>query len=134
MSCNSQIHDELKNMGESTCPFCDRLLIEVDKVVESCCDKQDTETVNGMNTCINCGLVCGYVYVPEYIDFYDNIHRIRHKSVNHGKYHIDNVLYSISSENNIQFTYHQKEQIYKVFVEINSYPRVMAPVCLSFLS
>ena len=42
MRCNTQIHDELKNMEESTCPFCDRLLVEVDeveteKVIESCC-------------------------------------------------------------------------------------------------
>ena len=35
MSCNSQIHDELKNMGESTCPFCDKQLVKVCKLVES---------------------------------------------------------------------------------------------------
>ena len=78
------------------------------------------ETVDGTNTCINCGLVDGYNYVAEYLDFYGNLHRVRQKSVYHWKYHIENVLYSISSENNIQLTYHQKEQIYKVFVEINS--------------
>ena len=60
------------------------------------------------------------IYVKEYFDFYDNIHKIRKKSVYHRKYHIDNVLGSISSENNIQLTYHQREQIYKVFVEIDS--------------
>ena len=30
------------------------------------------------------------------------------------------MLYSILIENNIQLTYHQREQIYKVFVEIDS--------------
>ena len=120
MCCNSQIHDELKNMGESICPFCEQLTGEVDKVVESCCDEQDTEIVNGMNICVNCGSVHGYVYVPEYFDFYGNLHRIRKKSVFHRKYHIDNVLDSILSENNIQLTYHHREQIYKVFVEIDS--------------
>ena len=120
MSCNSQIHDELKSMEECTCPFCDRLLVEVYEAVESCCSEQNMETVNGMNTCINCGSVNSYDYVPEYIDFYDNMHRIPQKSVYHRKYHIDNVLYSISSENNIQLPYHQKEQSHKVFVEINS--------------
>ena len=120
MDCNSQIHDELKNMGESTCPFCDRLLVEVDKVVESCCDEQDTEIVNGMNTCINCGSVHGYVYVPEYLDFYNNMYKIRKKSVYHRNYHIDNVLDNISYENNIQLTHHQRERIYKVFVETDS--------------
>ena len=120
MDCNSQVHDELKNMGESTCPFCDRLLMEVDKVVESCCIEQNMETVDGTNTCINCGLVNGYNYVPEYFDFYGNLHRIRKKSVYHRNYHIDNVLHNISCENNIQLTHHQRERIYKVFVEIDS--------------
>ena len=117
MSCDSQIHDELKNMGESICPFCEQLTGEVDKVVESCCDEQDTETVDGMNVCINCGSVHGYDYATEYFNFYDNMHKKRQKSVYHRKYHIDNVLdiYSISSKNNIQLTYHQRERIYKVF-------------------
>jgi len=95
MSCNSQIHDELKNMGESSCPFCDRLLVEVDKVVESCCSEQNIETINGMNTCVNCGLVYGHDYVAEYVDFYANMHIIRQKLVYHRKYHIENVLDSI---------------------------------------
>ena len=90
MDCNFQIHDELKNMGDSTCPFCDRLLVEFHKVVESCCGEQDTETANGMNICVNCGLVHGYDYVTEYFNFYDNMHRIRRKSVYNRKYRIQN--------------------------------------------
>ena len=117
MDCNSQIHDELKNMGESTCLFCDQLLVEVDEVVESCCSEQNMETVNGMNTCINCGLVDGYVYVPEYFNFYENMHKIRQKSVYHRKYHIENVINSISD---VQLTHNQRNKIYKVFIEINS--------------
>jgi len=69
MDCNTQIHDELKNMGESSCPFCDLLLVEVDKVVEPCCSEQNMETINGLNTCVNCGLVYGYDYVREFVDF-----------------------------------------------------------------
>ena len=109
MSCNSQIHDELKSMEECTCPFCDRLLVEVYKAVELCCSEQNMETVNGMNTCMNCGLVHGYDYVPDYFDFHENMYKIQHKSIYHREYHIENVLYSISCENNIQFTHHQKE-------------------------
>ena len=120
MSCNSQIHDELKSMEECTCPFCDRLLVEVYEAVESCCSEQNMETVNGMNTCINCGSVHSYDYVPDYFDFHENMYKIKHKSVYHHEYHIENVLYSISCENNIQVTHHQKEQIYKVFDEIDS--------------
>ena len=120
MRCNTQIHDELKNMGESSCPFCNLLLVEVDKVVESCCCEQDMENVNGMNICINCGSVHGYVYVNEYIDFFENMHRIRRKSVYHRKYHIGNMLNSICYRNRVQLTSNQRDRIYKVFVEINS--------------
>ena len=120
MNCNYQIHDELKNMMESTCPFCDQQLVEVVKTVESCCSEQDTETVNGMNTCVNCGFVDGYVFVDEYIDFYDNIYRIRQKSIYHRKYHIDDLINIISFKNNIQVTQKQMNQIHKVFIEIDS--------------
>ena len=63
------------------------------------------ENVNGMNVSINCGLVYGYDYVTEYFNFYDNMHRIRRKSVYHRKYHIQNVLDSISFENDVCLTH-----------------------------
>ena len=65
MNCNYQIHNEWKSMGESTCPFCEKLTEEVNKVVEPCCSEQDMGTLNGMNICINCGSVHGYDYVTE---------------------------------------------------------------------
>ena len=120
MNCNSQIHDELKNMTESTCPFCHQQLVEVDEVVELCCDEQELENIDGMNTCINCGSFFGYVFVNEYIDFYENMHKIRKKSVYCRKYHIENVMNSISFENNTELTHGQRDRIYKVFVEIDS--------------
>ena len=110
----------MTEIAGDVCPFCDRLWIEVDKVVESCCSEQNIETVDGTNTCMNCGLVDGYDYVTGYFNFYDNIHKIRKKSVYHRKYHIDNVLDNISCENNMQLTYHQREKIHKVFIEIDS--------------
>ena len=117
MYCNSVLHNEFKNMMEVMCPFCNQQMVEVDKVVEPCCSEQDMETVDGTNTCINCGLVDGYNYVAEYFDFYHNIHKIRNKSIYHRKYHIENVLNSIS---NVQLTYYQRNKIYKVFIEIDS--------------
>ena len=119
MSCNSVIHDELKSMEESTCPFCDQQLVEVVKVVESCCSEQDIENINGMNICINCGLVHGCDYIAEYFDVYENMYRIRRKSIYRRKYHIENVMNSISFENNIQLTHKEMNQIYKVFIEID---------------
>ena len=70
MCCNSQIHDELKNMEECKCPFCDQLLVEGDKVAESCCSEPDMANKNCMNVCLNCGSVHGFEFGIEYIDFY----------------------------------------------------------------
>ena len=116
MSCNSQIHDELKNMMESTCPFCDEQLVKVNEVVEPCCTEQDMETVNGMNTCMNCGLVHGYVFANEYIDIHENLYKIVQKSV----YHVDNVLNDICYCNGVELTHHQRNKIHKVFADIKS--------------
>ena len=122
MSCNFAIHDELKNMEESTCPFCDRQLVEVDnnvRVVESCCSGQDIVNDNNMIVCLNCGTVHGYRYVNEYIDFYENMYKIRRKSV-YRKYHIENVNNSICWENKIQLNRDKIDRICKVFVEIDN--------------
>ena len=116
MCCNSQIHDELKNMEESTCPFCDQLLVEGDKEADSCCSVHDVENYNGMNVCLNCGLVHGYAYVNDYIDFYENMHRIHRKSIYQRKYHIENVCF----RNRVELTHDQRDRIHKVFVEIGT--------------
>ena len=116
MDCNTQIHDELKNMMESTCPFCDQQLVKVDKVDELCCDEQELENIDGMNTCVNCGSVLGYVFVDKCIDIYENMYKIRKKSVYCRKYYIENVMNSISFE----LTHKQINQIHKAFVEIDS--------------
>ena len=81
MDCNSQIHDELKSTGECNFPFCDEQLAEVEKVIEPCCSEQNMETVKGMNTFVNCGLVHGYDYVPDYFNFHENMYKIRRKSI-----------------------------------------------------
>ena len=120
MYCNEIIHNYLINDGELLCPFCDEQLKKLQNTVEPCCSKQEMVNINGMNACVNCGLVNGYDYVQEYFNFYENMYKIRRKSVYHRKYHIDNVLNNICYENNIQLTYHQREKIYKVFVEIDS--------------
>ena len=119
MSCNSQIHDELKNMEESTCPYCDQLLVEVDKVAESCCIGQEMANKNGMNLCLNCGIVHGYEYAIEYLDFYENMYKIRRKSIYQRKYHIETVMNNICFKNRIDLTHDQSDRIYRVFAEIS---------------
>ena len=120
MDCNTQIHDELKIMEESTCPFCDQQLVEVDEAVEPCCGEQNMKNIDGMNTCVNCGSILGYVFVDKRIDLYENMYKIRKKSVYCRKYHIENVMNSISFENSTELTHSQRDRIYKVFVEIGT--------------
>ena len=119
MSCDLEIHEELKNIREPTCPFCDRLLVEVDKVVEPCCSEQDVVNENGMNVCMNCGLVCGYDYVDEYINFYENMHRIQRKSKYNIKYHLYNKLNFMSMKNEIQISIKDRNKIIEFFFEID---------------
>ena len=64
-------------------------------------------------------MVHGCDYIKEYVNFYNNIHKIRKKSVYNRKYHIDNVLDSILINNSIQLTYYERRQIYKVFLAIH---------------
>ena len=122
MTCTNKIHNELLKMNELICPFCNKKMIEIDniKVVDSCCGDQDIEIIDGMNTCINCGLIHGYEYVTEYFNFYGKMHLIRRKSIYNRKYHIDNVLDSISINNNIQLTHYQRKQIHKALIVIDS--------------
>ncbi len=54
------------------------------------------------------------------IIFYENMYRIRRKSVYHRKYHIDNVFNSICYENRAELSNDQRDRIHKVFAEINS--------------
>ena len=57
---------------------------------------------DGYLVCINCGQVHDYLTADEYVDFYENGHKIRKKSVYHRKYHIINVMNDIAQKNNIQ--------------------------------
>ena len=120
MVCDSQIHDELKNIEEFTCLFCDQLLIEDNKEADPCCSKQNIANDNYANLCLNCGLVYGYDYVNEYIDFYENMYKIRRKSQYNRKYHIDTVLNSICYENRVELTISQRTQICRIFDEIDN--------------
>ena len=115
MYCDPGIHDELIILEESTCPYCDQLLIEGDKATDSCCDEQCIENLNGIQTCLHCGLTHGCVYDIGYHDFYDNMYKIHRKSVYQRKYHIENVLNDLLVDQKIELSHNQRDRIYKVF-------------------
>ena len=119
MVCDSDLHSELKIIGESSCPFCCELLKEGDNFVDHCCDKHDILEDAYMKVCQNCGTQ-SYKYTSNYIDFYENMYKIRRKSVYKRFYHIENTLNSICYENKITLTYKQRDKIYKTFEIIGS--------------
>ena len=118
--CDMMIHDELINIEEFICPYCDQLLITCDKVDDLCCDGQQIEDLNGIMTCISCGQVNGYVNDTGFIDYYENLHKIKRKSVYNRKYHIENKLNSFIYYRKIELTFDQRNRIYKVFKEIDN--------------
>ena len=74
---------------------------------------------DGYLACINCGQVYDYLTADEHVDFYENRHKIRKKSVHHIKYHIMNVMNAIAQKNNIQIGYYNREKILRIFRLIN---------------
>ena len=121
MNCNIVLHDEILDSGEISCPFCNQNLDEEAKnnSVNNhlCCDNQDFIN-DGMLVCQSCGVVQGHNYVKEYVDFYDNRHKLRRKSVYHREYHINNALLNIEEKYGIEISNYQKRKIDKVFTEI----------------
>ena len=64
------------------------------------------------------GVVQGYNYVKEYVNFYENRHRFVRKSVYHREYHINNILLDIEEKYNIKISNCQKQKIDAIYVEI----------------
>ena len=71
---------------------------------------------DGYLVCKNCGQVHDEYFASEYIDFYENSHRIRKRSVYHRKY-IMNVMNDIAQKNNIQIGYYNREKILRIFIK-----------------
>ena len=120
MNCNEDIHNELKESGEISCPFCDQKLEYSNEKPKKdlCCDDQYIINDDEMLACLSCGVVQGYNYVKEYVNFYENIHRFIRKSVYHREYHINNILLNIEEKYNIKISNCQKHKIDAIFVEI----------------
>ena len=125
MNCNKELHDELKESGDIVCPFCDQKLEDSnekpqDRLVKyySCCDNQYIINDDGMLACLSCGVVQGYNYVKEYVNFYENRHRFVRKSVYHREYHINNILLDIEEKYNIKISNCQKHKIDAIYAEI----------------
>ena len=121
MNCNIDLHNEFLDSGEISCPFCNQILDEKQKHIvkyDLCCDCQNIINDKGKLVCQSCGVVQGYEYVKEYVDFHQNMHKMKRKSIYHRKYHINNKLLDIKHKYMIILTYQQQNKIEKVFSEI----------------
>ena len=79
------------------CVINDLLIIK--KLYFPCCTKQDVRDIDGVMTCVRCGLCHHHVYKNDYIDFYENMYKIRKESIYIRKYHIKNVLLDTELKN-----------------------------------
>ena len=69
--------------------------------------------------CTNWGSVHGFKSANEFVDFYENMPRLRKKSVYQRKYHILNVMNDIARKTNIQGGYYNREKILRIFALID---------------
>jgi len=84
------------------------------KYPDVCCDRQEIINDSGELVCKHGGQISAYEYAKEYVDFHENMYKIRRKSVYHRKYHIENVIYKA----NIKIPRVKMEKICKIFDEI----------------
>ena len=126
MSCNEKFHEMIRNeIEEKFCPICsqdmefnDECQIVYLKEYDVCCDCQDMINNFGKFVCRSCGIVQGYEPAREYVNFYENRHRMKRKSLYHRKYHINNILMDIGIKHNIIFSFEKKNKIMRIFSEI----------------
>ena len=62
--------------------------------------------------CTNCGTVNDYLTANEFVDFYENMYRIRKKSIYHRKYHIEDVRNASCQKHGIEISYANRHRIY----------------------
>ena len=127
MSCNLVILNELDNRGYLMCPFCSTTWndtptkhdYESVKPAYLCCYEQEMCNDEGRNVCANCGTLHYYDDGDEYVDYPENLYKMRRMSVYERKYHIVNTLIDIHIKYKIILSVKQTESIMKVFEEID---------------
>ena len=114
--CSEEIHQILiPEENAINCIFCCKQIQDPGKPKRYFCCSNMKLVKDGYLVCINCGQVHDYLTADEYVDSYENGHKIRKKSVYHRKYHIINVMNDIAQKNNIQIGYYNREKILRIF-------------------
>ena len=114
--CTEEIHQILIQEEDAiNCIFCYKQIQDSGKPGRYFCCSNMKLGKDGYLVCINCGQVHDYLTADEYVEFYENRHKIRKKSVYHRKYRITNVMNDIAQKNNIQIGYYNREKILRIF-------------------
>ena len=99
--CDKVSHEELSK-SEVFCPFCEKQISEPSSNQELICCKKMNVIFDKLNVCKSCGVVHGAPIASEYIDFYDDMHKRKKKSVYYRKYHMKNSIIDIVEESGKQ--------------------------------
>ena len=117
--CDEYLHDELITIGESICFLCNGLLDKGNADIEQCCDTPNIEVFDCI-MCTNCGVIRSYCFDTEFVDFYQNIYRIRRKSIYCRKYHIENTFNDLQIDHGLILSCSQRDRIQKAFAVIGT--------------
>ena len=97
--CTEEIHQKLiQDEDAINCIFCCKHIQDPGKPKRYFCCSNIKLVKDGHLVCINCGQVHDYLTADEYVDFYENRHKIRKKSAYHRKYHIINAMNDIAQK------------------------------------
>ena len=96
--CNKEVHELLIQEGQVNCIFCNKQIQDPSKPRQYfCCDSMRL-IKDDFIVCKNCGQVHDEYFSSEYIDFYENRHWIKRKSIYYRKYHIINTMNDIAQK------------------------------------
>ena len=98
--CEQLTHDLLiEEYGVVNCIFCSKQIQDPGKP-QRCVRCSNMKLIRDKHlVCINCGQVHDEYFPPEYVNLYENRHKITRKSVYHRQYHIINVMNDIAQKN-----------------------------------
>ena len=84
-----------------------------------CCEQKSLINNRGEIVCKFCSQVSHYEMVSEgFINFYENLYRIRRKSKYQRKYHISNVLIDKLLQNHIYLTVEAENKLIRIFSQV----------------
>ena len=97
--------------------FPGRAIIDTNGV--NCCKRKSLINDGGEVVCKFCGQVSHYEMANErFIDYYENLYRIRRKSKYQRKYHIKNVLLDKLLQNHIYLTVEAENKLIRIFSQV----------------